>query len=180
MHPKPHPWITPPNEPHLTIHLPEWVSARARILRLPDPRDREHYILFFNHLEAGWSIIRPLQVAVEPGLFSADFDRDDVTAFVYVDITDRFRDIVGRCVSLVPGVAGEYGADNPTGDLEPELEQTARNLRLLAALEAGWENFPPHFRGMSGPAADAFTAWCEEVKHKARYVMDMVDAATAD
>ena len=56
----------------------------------------------------------------------------------------------------------------------PESEGTARSSRLLARMECA-PDFPDGFRGMVAPAADALTAWAEQMHILARPVIDYVD-----
>lgn len=159
--------VRKPVEPRVSIYTPEWRNRLFLIGALPEP-EQGYYRAFFAHLDAGWRIIRTLQVAAEALLFGHS-PRDDVASWIDVEITDNYRWLAGACLDMIPGVQifeehsepdgdSPFGPAPPVDELEFEAQVLARNVRLLAMME-GAAGFPHTLRGIVGPAASALTAW---------------------
>jgi len=150
---------------------------------MPEP-ERGHYRAFFAHLEAGWRVVRVLQIAAE-ALMHGHSPDDDVANWVDVEITDNYRWLAYACLQMIPnlrilaelGDRSPFGPEPPVDELEPEARVLGRNARLLAMME-GAGAFPQAFRGIVGPAASALTAWERELPAVAAPVVVYVVSRT--
>lgn len=158
-----------PGEPFYSLHTPEWTAWRERVAALEEPA-RSHFATFFNALERGWEIIRPLQLAAEAAMFG-EAPADDVSLFVYGEVTDNFKWLALATLEMIPD---PVGPEPPTDELDTELEMIARNVRLVGMMEQD-RRFPALMRGVPEAAADAFTRWTAEVLLLAVPVIDCVE-----
>jgi len=180
-----------PGEPYASLYTHEWRNGTFLIGAMPEP-EQGYYRAFFAHLDAGWKIVQPLQLAAE-SLLHGHSPLDDVANWLDVEITDNFRWLALGCLQMIPnvrifdadleerfcegGFASPFGPEPPVDELEPEAEMLARNVRLLAMME-GAAGFPQALRGIVAPAASALTAWERELPTLAAPVVTYVVSRT--
>jgi len=180
-----------PGEPNASLYTPEWRNGLFLIGAIPEP-ERGYYAAFFAHLDAGWKIVQPLQLAAESLLFGHS-PEDDVADWLSIEITDNYRWLANACLQMIPnvhifdaelkerlcegGFASPFGDEPPVDELEPEAQMIGRNARLLAMME-GAAGFPQAFRGIVGPAASALTAWERDLPAVAAPVLAYVVSQT--
>ena len=173
------PWHQP-GEPNASLYTPDWTKGLREIDRMRKRR-REQYAALFAHLDAGWRIVRPLQLVAESMMIPGEREHD-VVAFVDREVTDLYRWVALGALLFIPGFKilpemgdrAPFGNEPPTADLLPESASAARNARLLAMME-GSLYFPDAFRGIVGPAAEALTAWEQGMEKVARPIITYVD-----
>jgi hypothetical protein len=144
----------PASEPRFTLYPEEWRAAREGVALLPSARQRRLCWALLGHMERGWKIILPLQVAADrlahgPGL--ARSVAGDVAAFIECDPTDVYRGIARVCMHAVPG-GPRHGQQGSLGIVADEAGDVARYLRILA-LGTHHPEFPPDLRDMVRIAA---------------------------
>jgi hypothetical protein len=167
-------------EPKYTLYTEDWEDARKRISLLVSERQRRTFSALLDHMEAGWAIIRPLQLAADriaEGRVLAWSAAAEIAAFVEADPTDRFRAIAQSCCAAVPGAdacIGHFSAD----DVLSESEQTVRYLRLLRLASAHPE-FPPELAEVIDDVCTALQRWLDELPPVLNPVDELVALAEA-
>lgn len=91
-----------PGEPYASLYTPEWGNGLFLIGAMPEP-EQGYYHAFFAHLDAGWKIVQPLQLAAEALMFGHS-PQDDVAHWVDVEITDNYRWLANACLQMIPNV----------------------------------------------------------------------------
>src|SRR6185503_5009244 len=69
-----------PGEPYASLYTHEWRNGTFLIGAMPEP-EQGYYRAFFAHLDAGWRIVQPLQLAAE-SLLNGHSPLDDVANWV--------------------------------------------------------------------------------------------------
>lgn len=170
-----------PGEPRASLYTPDWTKGMGEVETMEEPM-RGHYRAFFAHLDAGWGVVRPLQLVAE-SMMRPRKREHDVAAFVDVHVTDAYRWVALGALLFIPGFKilpemgdrAPYKNEPPVSDVIPESEGVARSARLLARMECA-PDFPDGFRGAVASAAEALTSWAAEMKRLARPIIDYVDA----
>jgi len=163
-------------EPKYALYTEDWEDARKRIALLVSERQRRTFSALLDHMEAGWAIIRPLQLAADRIADGKVFSWTavaEVAAFVEGDPTGLFRTVAQSCCAAVPGAGsciGHFSAE----DVLSESEQIVRYLRLLRLASAHPE-FPPELSELVGDACAALQRWLDELPP----VLDPVDEMVA-
>ena len=149
-------------EPKYTLSTEDWVDARKRISLLVSERQRRTFSALLDHMEAGWAIIRPLQLAADriaDGKVLSWTAAEEVAAFMEGDPTDLFRAVAQGCCAAIPGAdtcIGPFFAE----DVQCDSEQIVRYVRLLRLASAHPE-FPLELAALIGDACAAFQQWLD-------------------
>lgn len=163
-------------EPKYTLYTEDWEDARKRISLLVSERQRRTFSALLDHMEAGWAIIRPLQLAADRIAEGKDFSwtaAEEVAAFMEGDPTDLFRAVAQGCCAAVPGAdacIGSFFAE----DVQCDSEQIVRYVRLLRLASAHPE-FPPELAELIDDACLTLQQWLDDLPP----VLDPVDELVA-
>jgi hypothetical protein len=148
-------------EPRRTLYTPEWDEAQKRLAMLRGLEGGERLARLLAHLEAGWTLLRPLELLAERALAAgAEGALADAAGFVDVSVLDHFRGVADDCVRMVPGHARHWRRVELDA-VESELGWCARNLRILR-MAADGPAFPADLRPAVEAAGAAFPAWHAE------------------
>ena len=146
-------------EPRWMLYPEEWRAARERVALLPSARQRRRFWALLEHMERGWRIILPLQVAADRIACGAALHRstaDDVAAFIECDPIDVYRGIAHSCMDAVPVMPRQRQSSLEI--VADEAGDVARYLRILA-LGADHPEFPPQLHELVRAAAMEMTGW---------------------
>jgi hypothetical protein len=155
-----------------TVTAKEWERARARVARLAVEEHRRIFGALLDHMQAGWEIVRALQVEAEHVRRSQRHPpqtAQDVASFLACEPVDDFRYVVELSAAMIPGGSRDW-IDALGRDMEGEAYEIVRDLHLLY-LAAAHPDFPPLLGAMLQDAYPRMAEWLARLPELERPIL---------
>jgi hypothetical protein len=140
-------------EPSVTIYVPAWLDARARLPWIEDEDARALLTSAMDQVESGWEAVRAIQRWADrhPEADRVDDDYGALLTFAESDLREAYRNL---SADLAAWVAAWPGGDlPPANDLDAQLSAISRYAWMLDLATGAASGVPATFVGLVRQAA---------------------------